>query len=209
VNHGFARTALWSIVGSSVADDGVALTVSLTDSPTSRAMWPHRFRVDLTVTVSEALTLELWIENTDDHPWECTYLLHNYFAVGNAATAGIVGLHGLEFIDKTRGGVSGFETREEVVTERFTDRIYRDAPETVELLDRAGGRRFVISRDNFRDVVVWNPGSERISSLADCAPDDYTRFVCVESGNVAAPVVIPTGERVVSIQTVRSEAGEG
>jgi len=209
VNHGFARTSLWSIVGSAATDDGVALTLSLADSEATRAIWPHRFRVDLTVTVTDALTLEVWIENTDDHPWECTYLLHNYFAVGDAATAATIGLHGLEFIDKTRGGVSGFETREEVVIDRFTDRVYRDAPETVELHDRARGRRVLITRDNFRDVVVWNPWSEKTPGLTDFAPDDYTRFVCVESGNVAAPVLLPAGERVVSTQTVRVVGAEG
>lgn len=202
VNHGFARTSPWTVVGSSADETGVALTLSLSDTAATRAVWPHRFRVDLTIALRAGLTLELWIENTDDHPWECTYLLHSYLAVADAAAAVIGGLHGLEFIDKTRGGVSGFETREEVGFDRWVDRVYRDAPDSVELLDRAGGRSVSVTRDNFRDIVVWNPWSEGSAALADLGPDDYTRFVCVESGNVAVPVVIPAGERVVSAQTI-------
>ena len=47
-------------------------------------------------------------------------------------------------------------------------------------------------------TVVWNPWVERSAAFADLAPDEYRRFVCVETANAdAAAVTLAPGERTV------------
>jgi glucose-6-phosphate 1-epimerase len=202
VSHGFARTTAWEVVGTSLVDGGVAITLSLADSQETRAVWPHKFRLDLTVTLTEKLTTELWIENTDDHPWECTYLFHSYFKVEDIAAVRVAGLSELSFIDKVHNGAVSRESAPTLVVDRFLDRVYRDAPDTLFIDGVREGEEIEIVTHNFSDAVVWNPWSDKTPSFGDLGSLDYRSFVCVEAGNVARAVVVPPGERVVSTQTV-------
>lgn len=202
VTHGFARTLLWTVVGSSVVEGGVAVTLSLSDSTETRTVWPHRFRIDLTVTLTDILSTELWIENTDDHPWECTYLFHTYVGVDDVGTVAVEGLGGRGYLDKVVGGAVGREDSSALVIDRFLDRVYGNAPDEISIKGVRERESIIVTKHNLRDVVVWNPWSDKTPSFSDLGPDDYRRFVCVEAGTVAEPVVVPPGERVVSGQTL-------
>jgi len=200
VTHGFARTALWTVVGSSEVEEGVAVTLSLTDSVESRALWPHKFRLDLTVTLTDTVATELWIENTDDHPWECTYLFHTYLKVDDSGATTVGGLAGLSFVDKVAGGTTHRNDLSELPIDRFLDRVYQDAPDELTISGVRHGEVVQLTKHDLRDVVVWNPWTDKTPSFADLAPDDYRRFLCVEAGSVAQPVVVPPGDRVVGGQ---------
>ena len=46
-------------------------------------------------------------------------------------------------------------------------------------------RRLRLQKQNSRTTVAWNPGAILARTLADLAPDDWQRFVCLETANAA------------------------
>jgi glucose-6-phosphate 1-epimerase len=203
VNHGFARISAWAVVGSGEVEGGVFVTLALTDSHETRAIWPHKFRLDLTVTLTDTLATELWIENPDSHPWECTYLFHTYLNVADVTAVGVAGLKGCRYIDKVTGAESCIEGSETLLIDRFLDRVYRDTPGEILVTGITGDSALRLTTHNLQDTVVWNPWSDKTPSLSDLGSEDYRRFVCVEAGTVAHPVTVPPGERVVSAQELK------
>ncbi|TAN35219.1 hypothetical protein EPN27_04225 [Patescibacteria group bacterium] len=77
--------------------------------------------------------------------------------------------------------------------DRETDRVYPCAPDTVVLEDESSGRKITIIKKRMNDVVVWNPWVEKSSRLDDFGDDEYKRMVCVETGNLHAPVKLVSG----------------
>ena len=73
-----------------------------------------------------------------------------------------------------------------------TDRVYEASPP--ETVVSSGNRLFTIHRENFKDVVVWNPWTEGAASMGDFEPKiGWKNMVCVEAGNVASWLQIPVG----------------
>jgi glucose-6-phosphate 1-epimerase len=161
--HGFARTQAWRLVE---AGEGSAL-LELRDSPETRALWPHAFRLTLRVSFdADTLGATLEVENLDDGagaaggaaggaaplPFEFEALLHAYLSAGAGGVAGarVGGLAGRQYRDKPSGGARRAEAGD---AESFAlaglgevDRIYEAAPPEgggapgdVELLLAAGG----------------------------------------------------------------------
>ncbi len=197
-NHGFARTRPWSVSGTTALPGGATrITLALTDSPDTRAIWPHRFRLTLDITVGPSLRLALVTHNTGDQPFTLTQALHSYLAVGELAQTSVTGLDGCHYLDKAAGAPGAL--RQQLGAVGFTaevDRIYTGAPDTLSVQDGAGQRVLRIRSEGSRTAVVWNPGAALAASMADLADDDYRRFVCVETANVAddAVTVPPGGE---------------
>ncbi|KAI9140509.1 galactose mutarotase-like domain-containing protein [Paraphysoderma sedebokerense] len=84
--HGFARCSFWKF-GSVVADTAEAVTVTfILDqslvSPELVEMWPHKFELVYTITLSSrTLKTELKVVNKDEKEWSFECLLHTYFLV--------------------------------------------------------------------------------------------------------------------------------
>ena len=59
-----------------------------------------------------------------------------------------------------------------------------------------GGKvRFEIVRDTLRDLVVWNPWSEKVKGMADFGPKEaYENMVCVEAGSVNEWLTLEGGD---------------
>ena len=71
--HGFARTATWSVLTERTGDDFALLTLGLSDSEATRAVWPHSFSAELGILIEDGrLDLELEIDNTGDQALEFT-----------------------------------------------------------------------------------------------------------------------------------------
>ena len=71
------------------------------------------------------------------------------------------------------------------------DRVYRMAPQNLEVPERA--RSLAIRACGFPDTVVWNPGAAAAASLADLEPGGEQRMLCVEAAAAAVPVVLAAG----------------
>ena len=211
-NHGFARTKLWSVAGTTALPGGATrIALALTDTPDTRAIWPHRFRLTLEITVGPSLRLALLTRNTGDQPFTITQALHSYLAVGELAQTAVAGLDGCRYIDKAAGAPGARRQQLDAVTfAAEVDRIYTDAPAALSVQDGAGQRTLHIRSEGSRSAVVWNPGATLAAGMADLADDEYQHFVCVETANVADDAVaVPPGGEHRLVAEIGWQAGPG
>jgi D-hexose-6-phosphate mutarotase len=115
--HGLARTRTWAVESSSRAKDHAQLTLALDDNAETRALWPHSFTLELTVSISgQRLDLELYAHNPGETSWPFAAALHTYLAVSDLSQARLQGLEGCHYVDSLTGG----ETVEDHPEKRFS-----------------------------------------------------------------------------------------
>lgn len=189
--HGLARTRAWALRSAIDLPDGATrVTLGLTDTAETRALWPHAFDLSLCVTVGAELHLALTTCNTGDTPFTLTQALHSYFSVADIARAEVRGLDGLTYLDKAAGaGGAVWRQTGAVVFGAEVDRIYTSTPPRLALRDEAWARTIELRSEGSRTAVVWNPGAAIAAGMADLADDAYRRFVCVETANAADEVI--------------------
>jgi glucose-6-phosphate 1-epimerase len=196
--HGFARTAEWTLAGRA-ADRAV---LRLADDAATRAVWDHAFELELRVEAGDALAVTLAVRNTGERTFAFTGALHTYLRVGDVRRAAVLGLDGVGFHDKVRGG-DWIETGQDLRFAGETDRVYRRAPDELRVRDEAEGRTIVLRKRGFEDAVVWNPWAEKAREMADLGEDQFPRFVCLEAAQVGAPVTLEPGEHWEAGQEIR------
>jgi D-hexose-6-phosphate mutarotase len=187
-SHGFVRTMLWQVAATRVVAGATQLTLALTDSEASLALWPHSFRLELIVTVGAALEVDLVARNTGSRPFSVTGALHSYFAVSDIRQARIHGLEGCAYLDK----VDAFRRKVQpgpVVIAGEIDRIYLDTTAECVIEDPGWRRRIHIAKAGSRSTVVWNPWQERARALPDFGAEAFMEMVCVETANAAEDVI--------------------
>ena len=183
--HGFAQLAPWRCTAQS--DTGIAMT--LRDFNESRALWAHAFELTLAVKLGpETLQLELSVHNPGPEEWDWSGTLHTYLAL-DTPRAVLRGLGPAAYID--RGNMSRRADDPSAVLHigGHTDRAYLDAGKRVEIDD--GARQLTVTREGFRDTVVWNPGPETSGRFIDLLPDDHRSFLCVEAAEVRRVTIGP------------------
>ena len=209
--HGVARNRGWEVLESpqsaaatvegtagtgsadgATAGSGVRWRARLTDDDATRAIWPHRFELILTVRAEgDRLDTTLTVRNTDDVEWTFTAALHTYLALGDPGAL-IHGLGGRIAEDNAAGGTSiTLGTAGEAlqaVTAR--DIAVLDADEPLTLDDPRLGP-LVVTGEGFGDRVVWNPGPGH--GLSDVPEGDERNFVCIETAELTAIMIQPGG----------------
>lgn len=88
-----------------------------------------------------------------------------------------------------------------------TDRVYTPAAGTSEpvvVRESGGGEEiFSVARDSLKDVVVWNPWTDKAAGIADFAPKDgYKNMICIEAGSVRGWQKLEPGEAFEGGQTI-------
>jgi len=207
VRHGFARTSEWRLVSVHRSDAGDAVaTLSLSDSPTSNALWHAEFRAQLTVRVGgPRLVVALDVENIGASPFSFTCALHTYLRVRDVGEVEVVGLHGARYRESADPTTL---IADDAPTLRVTgelDRVYVSAPRTLML--REPQRTLGIEVREFPDVVLWNPGHARASALHDMEPDGERAMLCVEAAAVQTPITLGAGARWHGSQALDAAAG--
>jgi glucose-6-phosphate 1-epimerase len=189
-NHGFVRNHFWSVA--SVTSTTTETTINLLFSQAHKAesTWKQPFSLVLEFTIGETLGLKLTTHNLDNKPFAITQAFHTYFNVGDISKVRVLGLEGCTYYDKLDQGKK--KTQQGIVTIiEAVDRIYEDVDNHVALIDTSLYRRVEIDSENCKTGVVWNPWTK---TMPDLMPDDYQRFVCVETGNIAFDLIqIPPG----------------
>ncbi|WP_286743313.1 hypothetical protein [Aquabacterium sp. UBA2148] len=187
-----------------MGEEHAQVTLVLSDDDTTRALWPHGFRLELTISIeANRLDLELHAENTGETAWSFAAALHTYLAVSELSQVRLQGLIGRRFIDRINGG----ETIEDHPEKRFhgeIDRIYANVRE--HLLLRDGPRRLRIDQQEMPDVVVWNPGADGASRLADMPDDGWQHMLCLEAARILEPVKLAPGQDWDGRQSLTLEA---
>jgi glucose-6-phosphate 1-epimerase len=180
--HGFVRTKAWQI--ESIAEAGGAVTVSMfTESDeTTRKWWPADFRLVHRATFGRKLSLELVMTNTGKTPLRFEEALHAYYRVGNLEKARVRGLDAVSYLDKTDSNRENVQRGEIAITAE-TDRVYLNTMHAVELEDPAWHRRTLVTKENSRTTVVWNPWVRKAHSLSDLGDEEWREFICIETCN--------------------------
>jgi glucose-6-phosphate 1-epimerase len=187
--HGFVRNRQWQVTGSeSLADGSTKIVMSMTDNDATRALWPHSFRLDIEITVGNSLKVELVTHNTGNDSITISQALHTYFRVGNIGKVSVLGLDGIQYLDKTNDSARVTQSGPVTISGEV-DRIYTDVTGDLTIDDSSLGRKIVITSSGCSTAVVWNPWVEIAASMADLDDDDYQRMLCVETANAGPETV--------------------
>ncbi|TDP62537.1 glucose-6-phosphate 1-epimerase [Roseateles toxinivorans] len=191
--HGFARTLPWQLMMAEQGKDDALCVLRLTDSDDTRKIWPHAFVLELTVRISgRRIDLELACENTGELPLEFMAALHSYLRLEDLTDARLHGLQGLSYEDMVAGKKDQVETADALRVSGEVDRVYAHATRALMLREPKHALR--IEQEEFTDVVVWNPWSDRCVALPDMPDDDYHQMLCVEAARINVPVRLAPGE---------------
>ncbi|KAK4136657.1 galactose mutarotase-like protein [Trichocladium antarcticum] len=213
--HGFARTSRWEFLGKSTSESAADLSVKLDFGlssaaegldPTAAPLWPFRFNLIYSVTLSrESLTTSIVVTNDDDKAFDCQVLMHTYLRVGDIAAVEITGLDGASYVDKVDGAKTKTESSAPLTITGETDRVYTpagDGSSPVSVVEN-GKTTFSVTRENLGNVVVWNPWAEKAAGMADFAPrDGFKNMVCIEPGAVGGWQSVEPGDAFEGAQTI-------
>ncbi len=183
--HGIARVRDWELREfASPADGSVTVRFRLRDCADAPGCAPCN--VEYAVTVSDTLRAELLVTNKAADDFEFENCLHTYFAVGDINAVSVLGLRGVNYLDQANGFARHTQSEEAIRVTAELDRIYLDTPHTVEIRDEALRRVIRVEKEGAASTVVWNPWIAKAKAMRDFGDDEYTRMLCVESGNVAS-----------------------
>jgi len=195
--HGFARIMTWKLEkGPERLPSGdVEAILTIMDNEFTRSYWEVEFRLTYRLILREKeLHFNIGVYNpSKEQTLSFNLLLHTYFKVPDVRRCQITGLHGCMFVDKTRDNAVFQEGRDSVTIGEWTDRIYNNTSQEHIITNVVSGRKMRIQKYNFPDTVVWNPWVEQSKHLGDFGDDEYPNMICVESGYVANPVLLPPG----------------
>ena len=178
----------------------------LRDSEATRAIWPHAFLAEFTVTVRERqLLMELAITNRGVQPFNFTAALHTYLRVDDIGATHIENLKGLKYFDAVLKQ-EAVQTEDVLTFPGEIDRVYFDA---AKVIVRDGSRLLEVQNVGFPDGVIWNPGAELAARLIDLDPEGYRHFVCVEAAIFREPITLGPDQTWRGGQTLASVPIQG
>jgi glucose-6-phosphate 1-epimerase len=187
--HGFVRNRQWEVTGSeSLANGSTKVVMGIVDSDETREIWPHPFKLSIEITVGDSLTVALVTHNTGDETVTISQALHTYFYVGDIRKVQVLGLDGIDYLDKV--DESAEKTQSGPVTiNGEVDRIYKGVTGELVIDDESLGRRIRIRSRGCSTAVVWNPWIEIAASMGDLDDNDYRNMICVETANAGPETV--------------------
>lgn len=199
--HGFVRTRRWQVATERCGDDYALLTLAIEDDESTRALWPHAFRLELSLMLEDdRIDLELSVSNTGDSAFSFTGALHTYLRVTQVEDVALEGLYGHHYRDAANGERVIRDSGMAVTVDAEIDRVYRDVKRP-QLL-QAGNLSLGIQSQDFPDVVVWNPWVDKCAALADMPANGWRHMLCVEAAVAETPVLVPAGEEWYGRQTL-------
>ena len=199
-SHGFVRNQPWSVLASAeLADGRTSVTLGLSDTEGSLAVWPYPFELELEVIVGHKLEVKLTTRNTGSKIFSLSQALHSYFNVSDVNNISISGLDGKNYLDKLDDFNSKRQSGDVTISEEI-DRIYQQAPESVWLKDTGFDRTINIKSLGSNTTVIWNPWLTSVAKITDLDDSSYRNFICVETANAADDMVTiqPNNEHAIT-----------
>lgn len=193
--HGFARTSLWEFVGSDEVDARTTvLTLRLTHDEKTLQIWHYKFLLELKITISDKLMLELKTTNLDDKSFKISQALHTYFSVSHISEVAIKGLDKKPYLDALTWKME--IQNGDITFEQEVDRVYQNVEGEIVLSDKK--REVYIKNSGSSSVVVWNPWIEKTLRMSGMKPNAYENMLCIESANAFddARVLKPQEEHI-------------
>lgn len=189
--HGFARTAVWTLESARQIEGGkVELTLTLSSSEATRALFDYDFGLRFRVTVGSELEMELEASNPGKEPFQFEQALHTYLAVGDVQQVSVSGLEGTTFIDKTDGFQHKRQGSEPVRIAKETDQVHLNSQAACTISDAVWNRRILVEKSGSNSTVIWNPWIEKTKGMSDMPADGWRQMLCVETANAADNAVV-------------------
>jgi glucose-6-phosphate 1-epimerase len=189
--HGFARNMAWQSVTPADAAAGT-LVLALRADDATRALWPHAFKLRLTVTLSQrALRVALTVDNIGSGPWSFAAALHTYLRVDDATAARLEGLQGANRWDAVRDD-RHVELAPALGFGSEFDSVYAAPARPLRLVQPSGTLEIAQSA-SCTETVVWNPGPVLSAKLADLPDDGWRHMLCVEAARIDESVLLAPG----------------
>ena len=110
--------------------------------------------------------MSLEVENRDDKEFTFEEALHTYFTVSDIAGVSISGLERTPYLDKAGGSTERTQDDTPIRFTGETDRVYLETTATCSIDDPGLQRRIVVSKENSRSTVVWNPWIAKAHAMA-------------------------------------------
>ncbi|MCG7495857.1 D-hexose-6-phosphate mutarotase [Vibrio sp. Of7-15] len=205
--HGFARTSNWTLAEHRENDHGVMVSLNLTDSEETLAIWPHKFSAKLNFEIGAELKITLDVTNTDSSAWTCSGALHTYLNIAEITDSVITGM-GTEYIDGLNDGQITAGGKELKISDAV-DRVYTQ-PETDQVItDPKHNRSLVVTNQGHNAAVIWNPWQDGAKGMADMNDNGYKTMLCVESTihapNTSKGITLQPGEHheLVSVISIK------
>lgn len=188
--HGFARLSHWSVETiEQLADESHRVVLTLSDSESTRAMWPHEFVFRMELLVGAELKMTLTVENRSQTDAPLSFAFHSYFNVGDVREAVVDGLDACRYLDKPDNRTMKQQVGA-LQLKAFTDSVYYEVPKTQSISSPAGP--IGIDADS-GCCVVWNAW-EKDAGIADIGEGNARGYLCVERGEVfERALTIPAG----------------
>lgn len=183
--HGYARTKPWEVTEvAALADGAHRLSFRLPRSEADARYWPHDTPLEIRYTLGAQVEIELLTHNAGAEPVVLGEALHTYFTVGDVGAVRVLGLDGVDYIDKVDGGQRKHQTGP-VLIQGEVDRVYLGTESDCLIEDPVLKRRIRVEKRGSRSTVVWNPDAEKATKMGDFEADGHLRMLCVESANAA------------------------
>ncbi len=179
-NHGFARSANWTLETQS--DELVSLSLSsanVEDQGLQSPFWSGNFFARMVFSFGDALGMRFETQNRGDEAFVFECAFHPYFAVSDVRRTTVEGAENGIWLDDGAPTLT-----EEIAFPPFGARLFEHSQGPI--LIREPERTFRIqNNEGWRSSVVWNPGE----AMEDLIDTDWPRFVCVESGALRSNAV--------------------
>ncbi|KAG0358553.1 hypothetical protein BG005_002172 [Podila minutissima] len=195
--HGFARVTRWKLVNSSEDATTVTVQLGLDHSMITeefRNLWPFDFSLVYTVSLTaNNIETGLRVHNIGDRAFDFNTLLHTYFLIPDASAVKVIGLNGVDYVDKVLQTSSRQEG--DVVIRGEVDSVYANVnARKLEIQYDPSGRGIQVQKNGLGDIVVWNPWTEKASGMADFGDEEFHKMICVEAGQVAEFIALAAGD---------------
>lgn len=178
--HGFARNRMFDLVNIVEIDSRTTqLIMELNDSKKSRKVWEYKFNLEIKITISDTLSIELKTTNLDHQKFNYTQALHTYFNISHIENISISGLEGKPFLDTLTNKKQVQDS--EIRFNSEVDSVYQEVDKQIVLKDK--NKEIKINNEGSSSVVVWNPWIEKAKRMSGMQDEAYKEFVCIESAN--------------------------
>jgi glucose-6-phosphate 1-epimerase len=199
--HGTAWRSEFKVVSRTEKNGRDELVLAL-DEPNAR--------LEYTVSLGDALKLEMKTLNKSTRPLEFSAGFHPYFLVRERDNVSVRGLEGCKYIYAV--DMSEHVQEGDLKMNTDADHVYtlkEELKHEFAILDPGLKRALAMVSTGNECAVVWNPGPE--TKLADFEDGDWRKFICVEPVTIwpKALETIKPGEKhelVVAIQSSAEEA---
>ncbi|KAI2467077.1 galactose mutarotase-like protein [Annulohypoxylon bovei var. microspora] len=212
--HGFARNSRWEFLGksssesASPSDISVKLDFGLSSATLEdqvKSLWPFTFSIIYSVTLTpENLSTSIVVTNDGNQPFEFQTLMHTYLRVEDISKIQVTGLEESDYVDKVDAAKEKKQSGAVTIAGEV-DRVYTPAkgPSSPVVVSEDGEAVFSIVRDNLKDVVVWNPWTDKAAGMGDFEPKDgFKNMICIEAGSVNGWITLDPSDAFEGAQTI-------